>query len=61
MALGELPPKDQLLLTLRYVDDRSPEKVARMLGFSSRFAVYRHLRSLLATLRRRLEDGGFER
>ena len=59
-ALGELTPKDQLLLTLRYVDDHSPEKVARMLAYSSRFAVHRRLRSLLATLRRRLEDQGFE-
>ena len=32
-ALSELAPKDQLLLTLRYVDDHSPEKVARMLGY----------------------------
>ena len=59
-ALAELAPKDQLLLTLRYVDDHSPEKVARMLGYSSRFAVHRRLRSLLATLRRGLEARGFE-
>ncbi len=59
-ALAELTPKDRLLLTLRYVDDYSPEKVARMLGYSSRFAVHRRLRSLVATLRRRLEDRGFE-
>ena len=59
-ALAELAPKDQLLPTLRYVDDHSPGRVARMLGYSSRFAVHRRLKSLVATLRRRLEDRGFE-
>ncbi len=59
-ALAELSPKDQLLLTLRYVDDHSPQAIARMLGYSSRFVVHRCLRSLVATLRRGLEDRGFE-
>ena len=59
-ALSEVALKDQLLLTLRYVDDYSPEKVARMLGYSSRFAVHRRLKSLVTSLRRKLEDRGFE-
>ena len=60
-VLAELETSDQLLLTLRYVDGHSPKKVADMLGFPSRFAVHRHLKSLLATVRRRLEEEGFER
>ena len=60
-VLAELETRDQLLLTLRYVDGHSPKKVADMLGFPSRFAVHRRLKSLLATLRRSLEDKGFER
>lgn len=60
-ALGELESRDRLLLTLRYVDGHPPERVARMLGFSSRFAVRRRITSLLASLRNRLEQGGFER
>jgi RNA polymerase sigma factor (sigma-70 family) len=60
-VLAELGTRDQLLLTLRYVDGHSPKKVADMLGFPSRFAVHRRLKSLVAALRRRLEDKGFER
>lgn len=59
-VLAELETRDQLLLTLRYVDRHPPEKVARMLGYPSRFAVHRRLKSLVVTLRRRLEDQGFE-
>ncbi len=60
-VLAELETRDQLLLTLRHVDGHPPEKVARMLGYSSRFAVHRRLKSLIASLRRRLEERGFER
>jgi RNA polymerase sigma factor (sigma-70 family) len=60
VVLAELETRDQLLLTLRYVDGHSPEKVARMLGYSSRFAVHRRLKSLVASLRQRLEARGFE-
>jgi len=60
-VLAELGTRDQLLLTLRYVDGHSPKRVADMMGFPSRFAVHRRLKSLLATLRRRLEGKGFER
>lgn len=60
-ALEELPPKDQLLLTLRHLDDRSTAEIARMLGYSSRFAVHRRLKKLTSALRRRLEDKGIER
>jgi DNA-directed RNA polymerase specialized sigma24 family protein len=59
-VLAELETRDQLLLTLRYVDGHPPEKVARMLGYSSRFAVHRRLKLLIASLRRRLEERGFE-
>ena len=59
-VLAELETRDQLLLTLRYVDGHPPDKVARMLGYPSRFAVHRRLKSLVASLRRRLEDRGFE-
>lgn len=61
LALSTLDTRDRLLLTLRYVDGHAPERVARMLGFSSRFAVRRRLRGVLASLRRDLERLGFER
>jgi len=60
-ALGRLDSRDQLLLTLRYIDGHPPEKVARMLGFSSRFAVRRRLKALLDGLRQELQQMGYER
>ena len=57
-AIAELPVNDQLLLTLRFVDGHPQERVAKMLGLPSRFHVYRRLKILLASLRKRLEGIG---
>jgi RNA polymerase sigma factor (sigma-70 family) len=59
-ALGELPPADRLLLRLRFEDSHSVPEVARMIGESSPFVIYRKLDKVLATLRRALEAGGVD-
>lgn len=59
-ALAELPPRDQLLLQLRYEAGDTAAEIARVLGFPTPFHVYRRLRVLLATLRQALRSRGFE-
>ncbi len=57
-AVAELDLGDQLLLTLRFEDDISVEKIAPMIGFQSRFQAHRRLQSVLEDLRRKLEKRG---
>jgi len=57
-VLGELPPRDQLLLRLRYEDGLSVREIADVMGFATVFHVYRRLRPLLDQLRRRLTPYG---
>ena len=57
-AVAELDLGDQLLLTLRFEDDISVEKIAPMIGLQSRFQVHRRLRHVLEQLRRKLMDRG---
>ncbi len=57
-AVAELDLGDQLLLTLRFEDDISAEKIAPMIGLQSRFQVHRRLQSVLEDLRRKLEKRG---
>ncbi len=57
-AVAELGLGDQLLLTLRFEDDISIEKIAPMIGLQSRFQVHRRLRHVLEQLRRKLIDRG---
>ena len=57
-AVAELDLGDQLLLTLRFEDDISVEKIAPMIGLQSRFQVHRRLQSVLEDLRRKLEKRG---
>ncbi|MCH7717662.1 MAG: sigma-70 family RNA polymerase sigma factor [Gemmatimonadetes bacterium] len=57
-AVAELGLGDQLLLTLRFEDDISVEKIAPMIGLQSRFQVHRRLRHVLEQLRRKLIDRG---
>ena len=59
-ALNELSPGDRLLLRLRFEDGQSVPEVARMIGESSPFVLYRRLDKVLATLRRALEAGGVD-
>ncbi len=57
-AVAELDLGDQLLLTLRFEDDISIEKIAPMIGLQSRFQAHRRLQSVLEDLRRKLEKRG---
>lgn len=60
IALGELEPKDHLLLALRFEDERPIKDIARALGFPTVFHVYRRLGAVLADLRRALARRGVE-
>ena len=57
-AVAELDLGDQLLLTLRFEDDLSVEKIAPMIGLQSRFQAHRRLQNVLAQLRQKLEKRG---
>jgi RNA polymerase sigma factor (sigma-70 family) len=57
-ALSLLAPRDRLLVKLRFEDDLPMPKVARSLGFPTRFHAYRRLSQVLEALRRALERGG---
>jgi RNA polymerase sigma factor (sigma-70 family) len=59
-ALDEVGVSDRLLLRLRFDDELSAQEIARLLGFSSAFHVYRRVNALLARLRRSLEAQGIE-
>jgi RNA polymerase sigma factor (sigma-70 family) len=57
-ALALLPPRDRLLVKLRFEDDVPMPEIARDLGFPSRFHAYRRLTRVLSDLRAQLERGG---
>lgn len=57
-ALATLPPRDRLMVKLRFEDEVPMPEVARNLGFPSRFQAYRHLTTVLRTLREVLERSG---
>jgi len=59
-ALADLPPRDLLVLKLRFVDDLAAQEIARLLGFPSPFHVYRRLNTLFAELRSALHRRGVE-
>ena len=59
-ALAEQPGRDQLLLSLRFQDDRSAREIADIMGFPSPFHVYRRLKAVLARLRAALEARGID-
>jgi RNA polymerase sigma factor (sigma-70 family) len=59
-ALEEVGVSDRLLLRLRFDDELSAQEIARLLGFSSSFHVYRRVNVLLARLRLVLERQGVE-
>ena len=50
-ALAGLPVADQLLLTLRFEDDRTMAEIARIMGFATRVQVHRRLKGVLHALR----------
>ena len=53
-VVSELPPRDRLLLALRFEDDVPVRGIAYALGFPTPFHVYRRLSGVLAALRRSL-------
>jgi RNA polymerase sigma factor (sigma-70 family) len=59
-ALAQLPPRDLLVLKLRFVDDLAAQEIARVLAFPSPFHVYRRLNALFAELRSVLHRSGVE-
>jgi DNA-directed RNA polymerase specialized sigma subunit len=60
LAVAELDPPDQLLLALRFTDDRPVREIAIMLGLPTVFHVYRRLRIVVAALRRSLAGRGVD-
>lgn len=59
-ALATLDSADRLLVRLRFQDGWPVPKIAAAMGFPSQFHAYRRLDRVLADLRRRLEQRGFE-
>ncbi len=59
-ALSRLPPRDRLLLALRYEDDTPTREIADLMAYPSQFHVYRHLKKVLGGLRKTLESRGID-
>lgn len=59
-AVGELDPEDRLLLKLRLQDGLTAREIAELLGFDTRFHVYRRVNALCAELRQELRSRGIE-
>ena len=59
-CVGELPAEDQLLLVLRFRDDRTAADIARILALPTAFHVYRRLGRVATQLRGALRLRGVE-
>ena len=59
-AIARLTPRERLLLTLRFEDDLSASRIARLMELPSPFHVYRKLNSVLASLRKILQSEGID-
>ena len=59
-VVGELEPRDQLLLALRFENDLSARRIAEIMDWPTPFHVYRRLKTLLAALRTGLQARGVE-
>jgi RNA polymerase sigma factor (sigma-70 family) len=59
-SVNELPTVDQLLLTLRFRDERTASDIARILGLPTAFHVYRRLGRVASQLRDALRRRGVE-
>jgi DNA-directed RNA polymerase specialized sigma24 family protein len=60
LARGCLPAADRLLLSLRFDDGLSAAEIATLLRYPSQFHVYRRINALLAELKERLKQRGYE-
>jgi RNA polymerase sigma factor (sigma-70 family) len=59
-ALDELPPRDRLLLALRFEDGMSASRISNVLGLPTAFHAYRRLNAVLKSLRAALETCGID-
>lgn len=59
-VLAGLEPRDQLLLSLRFVDGLPGREIADLMGLPTPFHAYRRLNSVLAQLRQELEARGID-
>jgi DNA-directed RNA polymerase specialized sigma subunit len=59
-AIGELDPRDQLLLTLRFVEELPARDIDAIQRWGSPALVYRRIDQLKAMLRRRLVQRGID-
>lgn len=57
-ALAVLPPRDRLLLALRFTEELSAREITRLMKFPTLFHVYRRLNSVLGILRGTLKAQG---
>lgn len=59
-ALATLPPRDRLIVKLRFEDDMSAQQIANLVGLPSPFHVYRRLTAITSALRTLLIRKGVE-
>jgi RNA polymerase sigma factor (sigma-70 family) len=59
-VLGDLEPRDQLLLKLRFEDELPAREIARLMRFATPFHVYRRINTLLERLRAALARHGVQ-
>ncbi len=59
-VLGELEPRERLLLKLRFEDGLSAREIAEVMHFPTVFHVYRRLKNALGEARVRLVSRGYE-
>jgi DNA-directed RNA polymerase specialized sigma subunit len=58
--LLQLTSRERLLLALRFQDEHSASRIAKILGIPSQFAVYRQLNGILVRLRTALAARGVD-
>ena len=59
-SVDQLDEEELLLLTLRFEDERPVTEIMVSLGLPSKFHVYRRIKSVLAKLKKALEERGVE-
>ena len=59
-AIAELDERDQLLLTLRFVDDLPAKKIAEVQGWPDHMSVYRRITHVTAQLKQKLLARGVD-
>ena len=57
-AMGELPPRDQLMIKARFYEGMSAKEISQFMALPSQFYVRRCIRAALAEIRTKLEANG---